>query len=439
MSYQKTDFETWWDNEGSRAPEKGDDIYEHCKRMCGIAWAKGKATTKQKHVAWMMLNSSGDEISITESNLRHHQPAFVQELWKDATPLCTTPQQRKPLTDAATVAGLHASIGHLSALVDHQYSLLQEVNEVCGRDGHGGDLEDGESDLIDRVRQHLKAIVAPQNVGHGNAEDQYIAMNKYLNCPHCGGSGHIDDANQEQCKPVAALFEDGSIVKMADLEFVPEKSGQRVQMLVIAAQTTQQNQPDLDAICQDLQEKTYTQAMRIAELEEALAKQEQSAEHVGEPVAQHRDLHSHMMVVAHRAADSATKNGQQFASQKEIVRAICSAIQSDKKLIEKLCLQPAQPKVYQQEQGEPVGEMQLSAIYEGMVVPVVPVELPAGTKLYTTPQQRKPQFKEFIKWAGSQGYDCAQTCNSDTGEWIVLNPMTAGLWKAWQAAHGIKE
>ena len=50
-------------------------------------------------VAWMMLNSSGDEISITESNLRHHQPAFVQELWKDATPLCTTPQQRKPLTD----------------------------------------------------------------------------------------------------------------------------------------------------------------------------------------------------------------------------------------------------------------------------------------------------------------------------------------------------
>jgi len=38
---------------------------------------------------------------------------------------------------------------------------------------------------------------------------------------------------------------------------------------------------------------------------------------------------------------------------------------------------------------EPVGEMQLSAIIEG-VVPVVPIELqlPAGTKLYTTPQQR---------------------------------------------------
>ena len=65
--------------------------------------------------------------------------------------------------------------------------------------------------------------------------------------------------------------------------------------------------------------------------------------------------------------------------------------------------------------------------------------------LYTSPYvatplpQRKPQFKEFIKWAGAQGYDCAQTCNSDTGEWIVLNPVTADLWKAWQAAHGITD
>lgn len=50
-------------------------------------------------VAWMMHNSSGDEISITESNLRHRQPTFVQELWKNATPLYTTPQQPKPLTD----------------------------------------------------------------------------------------------------------------------------------------------------------------------------------------------------------------------------------------------------------------------------------------------------------------------------------------------------
>ena len=66
--------------------------------------------------------------------------------------------------------------------------------------------------------------------------------------------------------------------------------------------------------------------------------------------------------------------------------------------------------------------------------------LPSFRRSTTSPPaQRKPQFKEFIKWAGAQGYDCAQTCNSDTGEWICLNPMTADLWKAWQAAHGIKE
>ncbi len=40
------------------------------------------------------------------------------------------------------------------------------------------------------------------------------------------------------------------------------------------------NYADLDAICQDLQEKTYTQAMRIAELEAKLAEAEKK-----EPVA----------------------------------------------------------------------------------------------------------------------------------------------------------
>ena len=37
---------------------------------------------------------------------------------------------------------------------------------------------------------------------------------------------------------------------------------------------------------------------------------------------------------------------------------------------------------------EPVGEMQLSGIIGGLVIPVVPVELPIGTKLYTIPPQR---------------------------------------------------
>ena len=34
-------FEEWWSNEGSQAPKPTDDMYEHCKRMCEIAWANG--------------------------------------------------------------------------------------------------------------------------------------------------------------------------------------------------------------------------------------------------------------------------------------------------------------------------------------------------------------------------------------------------------------
>jgi len=80
----------------------------------------------------------------------------------------------------------------------------------------------------------------------------------------------------------------------------------------------------------------------VLSLEKAIAEAEKQEQ--GEPVAQHRDLHSHMMVVAHRAADAVTNNGQKFASKKEFVRAICIAIQSDKSLISKLTPPPQQRK-----------------------------------------------------------------------------------------------
>jgi hypothetical protein len=34
-------FETWWYNEGSAPPKPGEDMEEHCKRMCQIAWENG--------------------------------------------------------------------------------------------------------------------------------------------------------------------------------------------------------------------------------------------------------------------------------------------------------------------------------------------------------------------------------------------------------------
>ena len=72
----------------------------------------------------------------------------------------TTPTAA-PETDAATVAGLHASISILSHLVDQQRQLLVEVEDVCGRDGHGAPFEDGESELIDKVRAQIAAINPP--------------------------------------------------------------------------------------------------------------------------------------------------------------------------------------------------------------------------------------------------------------------------------------
>ena len=41
---------------------------------------------------------------------------------------------------------------------------------------------------------------------HGNAEDMYVEMHKNLNCPHCGGSGHIDDVAEQE--PVAWVDSD---------------------------------------------------------------------------------------------------------------------------------------------------------------------------------------------------------------------------------------
>jgi hypothetical protein len=52
-------------------------------------------------------------------------------------------------------------------------------------------------------------------------------------------------------------------------------------------------------------------------------------------------------------------------------------------------------------------------------------------------QPAAPDFKAFKAWANDAGYDTAYT--NDGVNWICLNPMTADLWKAWQAAHGIKE
>jgi hypothetical protein len=53
----------------------------------------------------------------------------------------------------------------------------------------------------------------------------------------------------------------------------------------------------------------------------------------------------------------------------------------------------------------------------------------------TPPAAPVPNFEAFKEWAANDGYDVAYT--HDGIKWVCLNPMTADLWRAWQAAHGI--
>ena len=61
----------------------------------------------------------------------------------------------------ATMAGQTAAIGHLSSLVDDQRALLAEVEQRMGSDDWGIPLEDGESKLLDSIRQHLATVAGP--------------------------------------------------------------------------------------------------------------------------------------------------------------------------------------------------------------------------------------------------------------------------------------
>ena len=71
------------------------------------------------------------------------------------------PAPSHALDDNATIAGLESEVTHLSVLLDSFRALLVEVNDVCGRDGHGGQLEDGESEIIDKVRAAISMTEAP--------------------------------------------------------------------------------------------------------------------------------------------------------------------------------------------------------------------------------------------------------------------------------------
>lgn len=57
-------------------------------------------------------------------------------------------------------------------------------------------------------------------------------------------------------------------------------------------------------------------------------------------------------------------------------------------------------------------------------------------EILATKERAAPAFDQFMQWANAAGYDTAHA--HDGMKWVCLNPMTADLWKAWQAAKGMK-
>ena len=66
---------------------------------------------------------------------------------------------------------MDASIGHLSRLVDEQRKLLVRCADVFGVDRFGIPFEDGDSELIDRVREMVATTTSPTAIQWPKARD----------------------------------------------------------------------------------------------------------------------------------------------------------------------------------------------------------------------------------------------------------------------------
>lgn len=85
--------------------------------------------------------------------------------------LAAAPQPPDHVGGAAEMAGLEASVGTISRLVDDMRALLVDVERECGADDFGVKFEDGDSQIIDRVREMLSMLAQPP-VSHAKPENQ---------------------------------------------------------------------------------------------------------------------------------------------------------------------------------------------------------------------------------------------------------------------------
>ena len=92
------------------------------------------------------------------------------------------PAQDADHSKTANVAGLESAVAHMSCLLDAFRALLAEVDDVCGRDGFDRVLEEGESEIIDKIRAALAMTnAAPQPAAPAQAGEY-----PPLVCDYCG-------------------------------------------------------------------------------------------------------------------------------------------------------------------------------------------------------------------------------------------------------------
>ena len=107
MTTRDEAFDHWWYHEGSQGPTAGNDLEEHCKRMCEIAWQNGayKALeqAEQHPVAWVYpefsehLKRAGCWTAYANNGTGPYADGVKR------IPVYFEPPQRKPLTDEQTI------------------------------------------------------------------------------------------------------------------------------------------------------------------------------------------------------------------------------------------------------------------------------------------------------------------------------------------------
>ena len=116
---------------------------------------------------------------------------------------CAAPVAQ-PSDDAATIAGLEASIGHLSALVDDQLRLIIAVEKEFGADPHdGSQFEDGDSAVIDRCRAHIAAMATPPAAPVAQPDQTAQALEMVAPAAQPLTDEEIDALIQQHVDPVA--------------------------------------------------------------------------------------------------------------------------------------------------------------------------------------------------------------------------------------------